>query len=278
MKRDTPRDTPSDTPRDPPDDTILQETRDGVTILTLNRPRQRNAFNTQMYGALAAAFDEARDDPRVRVVVVTGSEGAFSAGQDLAEMGRLAERRPESGEGSGFPRLMDALLAFDKPLVAAVNGVGVGLGFTLLLHCDLVYMADDARLRLPFVTLGVVPEAASSVLLPAVVGQQAAADLVYTGAWVDARRAATLGIAYQVCAPADLLPTARAKAAEIAAGPLGALRRSKRLLRATRDAEIRGARAREDAAFAACIGSDENLEAIRAFLEKRPPDFSRRGD
>jgi enoyl-CoA hydratase/carnithine racemase len=255
-------------------ETILDDTRDGVTVLTLNRPRQRNAFDTRMYGELAAALDEARDDPHVRVVIVTGSEGAFSAGQDLAEMGRLAERRPDAGEGSGFPRLMDALLAFDKPLIAAVNGVGVGLGFTLLLHCDLVFMAEDARLRLPFVTLGVVPEAASSVLLPAVIGHQAAADLVYTGAWVDAPRAAALGLAYGICAPADLLPRARAKAAEIAAGPLGALRRSKRLLRATRDAEIRGARAREDTAFAACIGSRENLEAITAFLEKRPPDFS----
>jgi enoyl-CoA hydratase/carnithine racemase len=255
-------------------ETILDDTRAGVTLLPLNRPRQRNAFDTRMYGELADALDEARDDPHVRVVIVTGSEGAFSAGQDLAEMGRLAERRPAAGEGSGFPRLMDALLAFDKPLIAAVNGVGVGLGFTLLLHCDLVFMAEDARLRLPFVTLGVVPEAASSVLLPAVIGHQAAADLVYTGAWVDAPRAAALGLAYGRCAPGDRVAWARPMAAEIATGPVCALRRSTGLLRATRDGVTRGARAREDAAFAACIGSRENLEAIAAFLEKRPPDFS----
>ena len=255
-------------------DTILADTRSGVTVLTLHRPRQRNAFDARMYGELAAALDAARDDPHVRVVVVTGSEGAFSAGQDLAEMGRLAERPPASGEPSGFPRLLDALVAFDKPLLAAVNGVGVGLGFTMLLHCDLVYMAEDARLRLPFVTLGVVPEAASSVLLPAVVGHQAAADLVFTGAWLDAARAAALGLAFRVCPAASLLETVRAKAEEIAAGPLDALRRSKRLLRATRNDDVRGARAREDAAFAACIGSPENREAITAFLEKRAPNFT----
>jgi len=259
-------------------DTILRETFGGVTVLTFNRPKQRNAFNVEMYDALAEALQAARDDTAVRVVIVTGSAGAFSAGQDLAEMGRLAEQRPESSGTSGFPRLMDTLVAFDKPLIAAVNGVGVGLGFTMLLHCDLVYMAADARLRLPFVTLGVVPEAASSVLLPAVVGAQAAADLVYTGAWVDAPRALALGIAYHVCPPETLLEHAHEKAAEIAAGPLGALRRSKRLLHATRQAQIRDARAREDAAFAVCVGSAENLEAISAFLEKRAPDFSNASD
>src|SRR5262249_20907545 len=166
--------------------------------------------------------------------------------------------------------LMDALCSFDKPLIAAVNGVGVGIGFTMLLHCDLVYFADTARLRLPFVPLGVVPEAASSYLLPVTVGWQHAAELIYPGAWIDAARAVALGLGVAVC-PADaLLSTVMERASAIASAPLPALRESKRLLLATRAAEIAAARAREDAAFARRIGSVENADAIAAFLTKRP--------
>jgi enoyl-CoA hydratase/carnithine racemase len=244
---------------------VLVETRDGVALLTLNRPAKRNAFDTRTYDALAAAFGAAAADDGVRVAVVTGAGSAFSAGQDLAEMGALAAGGA-GGEAHGFPHLMDALCAFDKPLVAAVNGVGVGIGFTMLLHCDLVYFADGARLRLPFVPLGVVPEAASSYLLPAAVGWQRAAELIYTGAWIDAARAVELGLGVAVC-PADaLLPTVMAAAAAIATAPLAALRESKRLLVATRAEQIRTARAREDAAFARRIGSIENTAAIETFL------------
>lgn len=251
--------------------TVLHE-RDGhVLLLTLNRPQQRNAFNRRQWSELRAALDGARDDAGVRAVIVTGTGAAFSAGQDLSEM--LAP----DGQDPGFGPFMDALCVFDKPLLAAVNGVGVGIGLTLLLHCDVVYIAETARLRPPFVTLGVVPEAASSYLLPAMAGWQHAAEVLFTADWIDARRAVALGIATRCCAPDELLPAVRAVATRIAAQPPEAVRHTKRLLMATRAEQIRAARAREDQAFVERVGSPENLEAVAAFFEKRPPDFSRLG-
>jgi enoyl-CoA hydratase/carnithine racemase len=181
---------------------------------------------------------------------------------------------PADGE-HGFPGFMNALCSFDKPLIAAVNGVGVGIGLTMLLHCDVVYVSETARLRAPFIPLGVVPEAASSYMLPLVVGYQAAAEILYTADWIDARRAVELGIASRMYAPAELLPAARAFAAKVAAGPIGAIRHTKRLVLATRADQIRAAREREDRAFEERIGTPENLEAISAFFAKRPPDFSK---
>ena len=251
-------------------ETVLVEHDGGVAVVTWNRPRQRNAFSQQMWLEGRDTLRELLDDRAVRAVVVTGAGEAFSAGQDLGEM----TTAPSEGE-HGFPGFMNALCAFDKPLVAAVNGVGVGIGLTMLLHCDVVYVSETARLRAPFIPLGVVPEAASSYLLPLVVGYQAAAEILYTADWIDARRAVELGIASRVYAPAELLPAARAFATKIAAGPIGAIRHTKRLVLATRAEQIRAAREREDRAFEERIGTPENLEAISAFFAKRPPDFSK---
>lgn len=251
-------------------ETVLEECCGAVLVLTLNRPRQRNAFNRQMWHELRDALRDAQDDPAVHVVVVTGSAGAFSAGQDLGEMAGGAD-----GEDPGFGAFMDRLCVFDKPLLAAVNGVGVGIGLTLLLHCDVVYVADGARLRPPFVTLGVVPEAASSYLLPATLGWQRAAEVLFTADWIDAGRAVELGIASRLCAPDELLPAIRAVATRIAAQPPEAVRHTKRLLLATRSEQIAAARAREDQAFVERVGTPENLEAVTAFFEKRPPDFAK---
>ena len=248
-------------------ETVLEERDGAVLVLTLNRPRQKNAFNRQMWHELRDALGDAQEDRTVHVVIVTGAAGAFSAGQDLSEM--------TSTEDPGFGAFMDRLCAFDKPLLAAVNGVGVGIGLTLLLHCDVVYIAEGARLRPPFVALGVVPEAASSHLLPATIGWQQAAEVLLTGDWIDARRAVELGIASRLCAPDELLPAVRAVATRIALQAPQAVRSTKRLLLATRQEQIRAARDRENRAFAECIGSAENLEAITAFFEKRPPDFSK---
>jgi enoyl-CoA hydratase/carnithine racemase len=248
---------------------VLTDIQAGVALLRLNRPEKRNAFDTSMYDALTAALAAAANDDAVRVAVVTGAGQAFSAGQDLAEM-RTLGAGGAGGEAHGFPRLMDALCAFDKPLLAAVNGVAVGIGVTMLLHCDVVHFAESARLRLPFVPLGVVPEAASSYLLPLAIGWQRAAELIYTGDWIDAGRAVTLGLGVAVCPAETLLPTVMAQAAAIARAPLAALRESKRLLLATRASGIRAARSREDAAFARRIGSIENADAIAAFLARRP--------
>lgn len=248
---------------------VLVERDHGVAVVTWNRPARRNAFDQAMWVAARDTLGALAGDASVRAVVVTGAGEAFSAGQDLGEM----TVAPTDG-AHGFPGFMDALCAFDKPLVAAVNGVGVGIGLTMLLHCDIVYVGEAARLRAPFVPLGVVPEAASSFMLPLVVGYQQAAELLYTADWIDARRAVELGIASRCYPTAELLPAARATAARIAAGPIGAIRHTKRLLLATRAEQVRAARAREDRAFEERIGTPENLEAIRAFFEKRPPDFS----
>ena len=251
-------------------ETIIYDVAENIATITLNRPEKLNAFTGTMMTEMIDAFGKTDADDGVRAVIVTGAGDAFSAGQDLGEM----TSAPAEGE-HGFPGFMEALIGFDKPLIAAVNGVGVGIGLTMLLHCDVVYVSERARLRVPFVPLGVVPEAASSYLLPAVVGWQRAAEVLFTADWIDAARAVELGIASRVFPPAELLPAARAIAARIAAGPLGAIRHTKRLLLATRADQVRAARAREDAAFAERIGTPENLEAVAAFFAKRPPDFSK---
>ncbi|MEW6268177.1 MAG: enoyl-CoA hydratase-related protein [Thermodesulfobacteriota bacterium] len=244
---------------------VLRTSRDAVLLLTMNRPERRNAFNHQLYRALARALKDARADDGVHVVVVTGTGAGFSAGQDFSEM---TEAPPADSGPHGFQTLMDELCSFDKPIVAAVNGVAVGLGMTMLLHCDVVYVAESARMRCPFVTLGVVPEAASSYLLPATIGFQRAAEVLYTAEWIDAARAVALGIAARALPDAELLDVALAKAREIAAHPPRAVRHTKQLLLATRADAVRAARAREDAAFAERIGSEENIAAITAFFQR----------
>jgi enoyl-CoA hydratase/carnithine racemase len=255
-----------------PRETVLESLAGGVLRLTLNRPAQRNAFNSVQWRDLRAALADARASDSVRAVVLTGAGGAFSAGQDLSEMAQ-STTAPQPGGAHPFGAFIDELCAFDKPLVAAVNGVAVGIGLTILLHCDFVYVAEGARLRAPFVTLGVVPEAASSYLLPLVIGWRGTQELLFGDGWLDAKRAVELGLANRVCAPGELHAIADAKAAELAALPPESLRHTKRLLLATRDAEVRAARAREDDAFRVRVGSPENLEAVRAFFEKRAPRF-----
>ncbi len=251
-------------------DTVDLELRDGVAIVTWNRPARRNAFNRQMWCEARDLLRELLDEPRARAVIVTGAGEAFTAGQDLSEMSAA----PGDAEHP-FGSFMDVLVAFDKPLLAAVNGVGVGIGLTILLHCDVVYVAAEARLRAPFVPLGVVPEAAASYLLPLIIGYQRAAEVLYTGDWIDARRAVALGLASRICPRDELVPALLEVAAKMAAGPIGSIRHTKRLLLATRAEQVRAARAREDAGFVERVGTPENMEAIMAFFEKRPPDFSK---
>jgi enoyl-CoA hydratase/carnithine racemase len=246
---------------------LREETKDGVRTLVFDRPEARNAFDSKQYRALKEALDRAAEDDSVKVVILTGEGEAFTAGQDLAEMARPAAGA-EGGEHP-FGACLDRVISFDKPLLAAVNGVGVGLGLTILLHCDVVYIAKGARLRVPFVSLGVVPEAASSYLLPLRVGAQAAAEILFTADWVSSQRAVEIGLAARELRPEHLMPEMNALAARIAQHPLGALRHTKRLVRACDIDAIRAARAREDQAFRERIGTPENLEAIRSFFAKR---------
>ena len=246
---------------------LREETQGAVRILVFDRPEARNAFDAQQYRLLKGALDRAADDDLVKVVILTGAGDAFTAGQDLAEMAQ-----PAAGATGGehpFGACLDRVISFDKPLLAAVNGVGVGLGLTILLHCDVVYIAKGARLRVPFVSLGVVPEAASSYLLPLRVGHQAAAEILFTADWVSSERAVEIGLAARELPREQLLPEMHALAARIAQHPIGSLRHTKRLVRACDADAIRAARAREDEAFRERIGSPENLEAIRSFFAKR---------
>jgi len=255
------------------DHPILKELDEhGVLLVTLNRPRRKNAFDDPQWDGLAAALREAREDPAVAVMVVTGAGGDFSAGQDLTAFGRPGEPRAD-GKPNGYYGCMEALVGFDKPLLAAAKGVGVGIGATFLFHCDVVYVGESVRLRLPFVQLGLVPEAASSYLLPQAIGSQRAAELFYTAEWIDAVRAVEVGIAARRLPDDTLLEATLAKAREIARWPVSALQATKRTLLATRGDAVRRALAVEDVGMSEQAGSPENREAIQAFLGKREPDF-----
>lgn len=225
------------------DHKVLRIEDDGaVRLLTLDRPEARNAFNRELYGAVGRALDEAAGDDTVTVCVITGAGDIFSAGQDLKALGKLKDN-PE--EAKGFDPFTRSLAAFDKPLIAAVNGAAVGVGTTMLLHCDLVLVSDTARFKLPFVALGLVPEAGSSLLLPAGIGSQAAAYYLLTGEWMEAEEAVTRGLAWKQCAPENLLEETLALARRIAEAPLEAVRNTKRLLQAARSDAITAALDRE---------------------------------
>jgi enoyl-CoA hydratase/carnithine racemase len=249
----------------------------GVAVVTMNRPERKNAFDHAMWGAFEVTLRAVLADPAVRVVVLTGAGGDFTAGADFTSM-ELPDEPREPGDHA-FSKIMSMLIStFDKPLIAAVDGVAVGFGLTVLLHCEFVYVSTRVRLRAPFVRLGVVPEAGASYLLPALVGFRKAAEILYTADWIDGPRAVDLGIAHACVAPEDLLATALATATRIAEHPPQAVRGTKRLLLETRREQMRAALDRESAVFAERLGTPENVEAIRAFYEKRKPDFSKLSD
>ncbi|HEU5447389.1 MAG TPA: enoyl-CoA hydratase-related protein [Acidimicrobiia bacterium] len=225
------------------DNKVLRIDDDGpVRLLTLNRPEAKNAFNRALYDGVRMALDEAAADDSVTVCVITGAGDIFSAGQDIKA---LAAMKDNPDEAKGFDPFARALASFDKPLIAAVNGAAVGVGTTLLLHCDLVLVSDAARFKLPFVGLGLVPEAASSVLLPATIGPQDAAYYLLTGDWMDAETAVARGLAWKRYAPERLLEEALGLAGGIAKAPLGSLRNTKQLLQAGRADAIQAALDRE---------------------------------
>src|SRR3984957_18024792 len=238
---------------------------DHVRILTFNRPAARNAFNRTLYSAVGDALRQATLDDGVTVVILTGSGSAFSAGQDLKEMAALVSGSTGSDAAKGFRGFMDALCEFDKPLLAAVNGVAVGLGFTMLAHCDIVIMSDSARMRVPFAELGVPAEAASSYLFPSRMGAQRAAEVLFTGRWVTADEAVDSGIALRVVPNDVLMAETLELAHRIASGSPQALRAIKQLMRANEAPQILAARAREDEAFSRLLGSEANVAALDRF-------------
>jgi enoyl-CoA hydratase/carnithine racemase len=250
---------------------LLVEDDARVRTLTLNRPDALNAFNNELYDATAAALREAATDPSVAVVVVTGAGRAFCAGTDLVEMAQLADG---SLEGSGFLGLLDALVDFPKPLICAVNGLGLGIGATILGFADLAFMSTSAKLKCPFTSLGVAPEAASSLLLPLLVGRQNAAWMLLSAEWVGAEEAHRMGLVWKVCSPESLLEETRRHAELLAARPISSLVAVKRTMTEPWRAAVQEARERENAAFAELMGGPANTEALTAFLERREPDFT----
>lgn len=236
----------------------------GVRVLTLNRPEVLNAFDTPLYEACGEALRAAAADDDVLCVVLTGAGRAFSAGQDLAEMAAIDPAA--AGTRHGFPALIDTVATFEKPFLCAVNGVGVGVGMTVLLHADIALVDETARLRAPFAPLGVVPEAAGSLLMPAVMGNQRASLALYTGDWITAQEAVDAGLALRTVPAGRALDETMEIARRIATMPLASLVETKRLVVAGRIDAIRAARAREDAAFARLLGGADNAQALRAFL------------
>jgi enoyl-CoA hydratase/carnithine racemase len=231
----------------------VEDAAGGVRLIAFNRPEVRNAFDTAMYQEVTAALLRADADDAVGAVVLTGRGSAFTSGQDLAEMAAIATGTAVEGAGGGFMGLLDALVGLSVPLLAAVNGVAVGLGFTVLAHCDLVLVDAAARLRVPFAELGVPAEAASSVLFPARMGWQQAARILLTSDWVGAAEAVELGMALRVCDEGTTLDETVALAARIAAHPHAALRAITSLMRAGQRDLVEAANRREQAAFSTLL-------------------------
>jgi enoyl-CoA hydratase/carnithine racemase len=254
-------------------DLIRVDDADRVRVVTFDRPDARNAFNEALYDAVTEAVIATVADPGVAVLVFTGAGQAYSAGTDLFEM---AGRRSGATAGGthGFPGLIDRLVEFPKPLLCAVNGVAAGVGATMLGLADLVFMASDARLRCPFTSLAVAPEAASSFTFPRLLGRQNAAWALMSSEWLSASECLEMGLAWKVCPPEQLLAETLRHARVLASKPISSLIETKRVIVEPWRPEIDAARAREGQAFQRLLGAPANVEALAAFAEKRAANFA----
>jgi enoyl-CoA hydratase/carnithine racemase len=249
-------------------DFISTELDSGVLVVRMNRPARKNALTRDTYSVMTDAIERADNERDVRVLLYTGSEGVFTAGNDLHDF----LENPPAGPGSPVNRFIANMVATDVPIVAAVDGPAVGIGTTMLLHFDLVFATSRARFSLPFINLGLVPEAASSMLLVEACGYRKAAELLMLGEPFGAAQALEYGIVSRLCEPAELQSQALAAARQLAARPREALRATKRLLRRPRE-PLADRVAAEGELFARGLRSAAAREAMQAFLEKRAPDF-----
>lgn len=247
--------------------------RDGAVLrIAINRPEKKNALTSDMYTALAEAVEQAEIDKAVRVMLLYGKGDAFTAGNDLQDF----MQKPWKDQATPpAVRFITAVAHAEKPIIAAVHGLVVGVGTTILLHCDLVYAAAESRFIMPFIDLGIVPEAASTVLLPLLVGRQRASELFMLGSPLTAQRAFEIGFVNAVLSPEQLLPTATAVTQVLAAKPAAALRACKDLIKRSCNAEVNRALREEVEVITQRLESPETREALNAFLEKRKPDFSK---
>jgi len=250
---------------------ILSHTEAGVMTITLNRVDKKNSITAAMYGALADALTQAEDDAEVRAVVIQGHVTVFSAGNDI---GDFLSASPAVGE-SNVLRFLRVISTFAKPLIAAVCGPAVGVGTTMLLHCDLVYAGDNAAFSMPFVNLGLCPEAASSLLVPQMMGYHRAAEALLLGEPFMAEAAMEVGLVNRIVPPTECNGIAQAQARKLAAKPISALMETKRLMKKGQAAQIAAQMAEENASFARMLHEPAAREAFGAFMEKRKPDFSK---
>lgn len=253
---------------DSPD--ILVERTGGIVHLVINRPTHKNALTRAMYATMADTIVEADLDRAVRVILISGAEGIFTAGNDLADF----LGNPTLDESHPTTRFMHALFECQTPVVAAVHGPAVGIGTTMLLHCDLVYAGESAWFQTPFVNLGLTPEYGSSILLPQRMGHARASEMLLLGRRVPAQEAHASGLVNSVTSDEDLLSTARKAAEQLAAQPARAVRESKRLMRVNQHDLLARVIQEEIDGFAAALTSPEFAEAAKAFFDKRKPDFS----
>ncbi len=250
---------------------IQSELCEGILTIRINRPEKKNALNLAMYRALSEGLRLAGDNDAVRVVVIAGTDGCFTSGNDLADFMAV----PPTGGDSPVMTFLQAISTFRKPIVAAVTGSAVGVGVTMLLHCDLVYAVADAVFQLPFVNLGLCPEAGSTLLFPRLMGHQRAAELLLLGEPFSAEQACRVGLVNEVCPAGELVALVGRKALQLAARPAAAVRLTKELLKRDFAAELENTIAVEGEYFIARLESPEAAEALQAFMEKRKPDFNR---
>ena len=250
---------------------ILVHDEGGVRTITFNRVERKNSITTAMYAQLADAFETAAQDAAVRVVVLQGDVAVFSAGNDIGDF----LQQPPSTQDAPVFRFLRAIATFPKPVVAAVCGPAVGIGTTMLLHCDLVYAGDNAAFSMPFVNLGLCPEAGSSLLVPQMLGYHRAAEALLLGEPFMAEAALEVGLVNRVVPPTECNAIAQAQARKLAAKPLSALIETKRLLKKGQTAAVLERMAEEGASFGRMLREPAAREAFSAFMEKRHPDFSK---
>jgi enoyl-CoA hydratase/carnithine racemase len=250
---------------------ILSHIDSGVMTLTFNRVDKKNSLTAAMYAALADAVEQAERDPAVRVLVFQGHETVFCAGNDIAD---FLNNPPATPDAPVF-RLLKSVAAFPKPMLAAVAGPAVGIGTTLLFHCDLVYAGDNAVFVMPFVNLGICPEAASSLLAPQMMGYHRAAEALLLGEPFMAEAALEVGLVNRVVPPTEVNNYAQAQARKLAAKPLSSLLETKRLMKAGQAQLVQKQMNDEVASFGRMLQEPAAKEAFGAFMEKRKPDFSK---
>jgi enoyl-CoA hydratase/carnithine racemase len=249
---------------------ILVYTEAGVTTLTFNRPDKKNSLTAAMYAALADALQVAEADDAVRCVVFQGAETVFTAGNDIGDF----LNQPPATQDSPVFRFLRGIAAFPKPLLAAVCGPAVGVGTTLLFHCDLVYAGDNAAFSMPFVNLGLCPEAASSLLVPQMLGYHRAAEALLLGEPFMAEAALEVGLVNRVLPPQEAAGYAQSVARRLAAKPIGSLVETKRLMKKGQAAQVMAVMADEGQSFGRMLAEPAAREAFAAFMERRKPDFA----